>query len=261
MSASHGPTRLADRALGPDLARGAMLLFIALANSHYFLTGEPHRGGFPLDGSRIDAALRWAIPTFVDGRAFPMFGLLFGYGVAQIVRRQQDLGRQAVRRLLWRRALVLIAVGLLHGTLLYVGDILAAYGVLLLFGAWTVWWRDRWLLLIAAVMIVMVGLPSEGSLVASTDLPTAAELPPDLWTMLTDRPPAQLFIALLGPVGFVAPFALGLWAGRRRVLERPGEHHVLLTWCAVVGLTVAILGAQPAALVLSGPSTPRRPAS
>lgn len=29
-----GPTAPAARALGPDLARGFMLLFIALANSH-----------------------------------------------------------------------------------------------------------------------------------------------------------------------------------------------------------------------------------
>ena len=33
------PTGLSERALGPDLARGVMLLFIALANAHYFLLG------------------------------------------------------------------------------------------------------------------------------------------------------------------------------------------------------------------------------
>ena len=35
-----------------------------------------------------------ALATFVDGRAFPMFGLLFGYGVAQIVRRQETSDRR-----------------------------------------------------------------------------------------------------------------------------------------------------------------------
>ena len=35
-----GATALSQRALGPDLARGVMLLFIALANSHYFLAGR-----------------------------------------------------------------------------------------------------------------------------------------------------------------------------------------------------------------------------
>ncbi len=83
-----GPTALTDRALGPDLARGIMLLFIALANSHYFLSGSSVLGGFPQDGSPLDRVVIWLIATFVDGRSFPLFGLLFGYGVAQIVRRQ-----------------------------------------------------------------------------------------------------------------------------------------------------------------------------
>jgi len=39
MTSQGGPTGLAERALGPDLARGFMLLFIALANSHYFVDG------------------------------------------------------------------------------------------------------------------------------------------------------------------------------------------------------------------------------
>ncbi|MEV7629777.1 hypothetical protein [Actinoplanes sp. NPDC089786] len=41
-----------------------------------------------------------------------------------------------MRRLLWRRSLVLVAVGFVDALLFYVGDILAAYGVLLLVGAW-----------------------------------------------------------------------------------------------------------------------------
>ena len=46
-----GPTEPSARALGPDLARGFMLLFIALANTHYFLQGPVVRGGYPLEGS------------------------------------------------------------------------------------------------------------------------------------------------------------------------------------------------------------------
>ncbi|RYY49929.1 MAG: DUF418 domain-containing protein [Actinomycetales bacterium] len=250
-TSSPGPLALRERALGPDLTRGVMLLLIALANSHYFLVGEPRRGGFPLDGSTSDAVLRWVVPTFVDGRAYPLFGLLFGYGVAQVVRRSSPRPPSVVRRILWRRALVLVVVGLVHGLLLYVGDILAAYGVLLFLGAWAVRWRDGWLLTIGVVMTVMVGLPSEGTLAVSTDGPTPAELPRDLATMLAARPPTQVYVALLGPIGFVGPFALGLWAGRRRVLERPAEHRRLLRVVAVGGLAAAVVGAQPVALVLS----------
>ena len=244
------PTPLTARALGPDLARGVMLLFIALANSHYFLRGQDYLGGFPLDGSAADRGVSWLIATFVDGRAFPMFGLLFGYGVAHVVRRNEASGRPAVRRLLWRRSVVLIVVGVIDGLLFYAGDILAMYGILLLVGAWAVFWRDGWLLAVAGLFFVVTSLPSAGAF--STAGPDGSLLPVDLASMVTDRGAAVLFVALLGPVGFACPFLVGLWAGRRRVLERPELHRVLLTVTAVAGVGAAVLGAQPVALPLAG---------
>ena len=248
----------ATRSLGPDLARGVMLLAIALANSHYFLEGASYLGGYPLDGGPADRAVAWATTTFVDGRAFPMFGLLFGYGVAQIVRRQGDAKPKAVRRLLWRRAGVLVAVGFVHAVLLYVGDILAAYGVLLLLGAWAVRWRDGWLLVVSAAFWLLTALPGEGTLADTTAPPDATTmLPTDLGAMLVDRAFASGFIASLGPIGFACPFLLGLWAGRRRLLEPPSHHGGVrrtrgLLAVGTVGVSAAVLGAQPLALVQLG---------
>ena len=256
LSEQTGATPVTERSLAPDLARGFMLLWIALANSHYFLTGGSTGngvlGGFPRDGSSLDAAVTWFISTFVDGRAYPMFGLLFGYGVAQIVRRQRDVSLRAVRRLLWRRSGVLVLVGFLHGLLLYVGDILAAYGVLLFLAAWSVRWRDRALLVVAACFFVLTSLPAEGSLSTSSAPPDSAMLPPDLATMFTSRPPVQLFIAVIGPIGFACPFLVGLWAGRRKLLADPAQHRTLLRLTAVLGLGAAVLGAQPVSLMLAG---------
>jgi len=246
-----GPTAMTERALGPDLARGFMLLFIALANSHYFLTAASVLGGYPQDGSGLDSAVTWAMATFVDGRAFPMFGLLFGYGVAHIVARQTGTAWQT-RFLLWRRSLVLVVLGFLDAMLLYVGDILAAYGVLLFFGVWAIRWKDRWLLIVAGLFLVLTALPSAGSMAISADAPDPSMLPLDLWSQLADRIVVQPFIALLGPIGFVCPFLVGLWAGRRRLLEQPSRHRILLTTTAVVGIGAAVLGAQPVALMLAG---------
>ncbi len=283
-----GPLEPAARALGPDLARGFMLLFIALANTHYFLRGPSHLAGYPEGGTVVDDAVVWLLSTFVDGRAFPMFGLLFGYGVARIVQRQREraarsddatgpsrasvdpgaaavpdeavvpgprAGRWGVRRLLWRRAAVLIAVGLVDATLFYVGDILAAYGVLLLVGALMVFWRDRWLLTVAVLLLALNALPNADLSTIGRTGPDPSMLPPDLVAMVTERVPVALVVAALGPLGFLGPFALGLWAGRRRVLERPAEHLRLLVTVAVTGIGAAVLGAQPIALVLAGVTT------
>ena len=234
-----------------------MLLFIALANSHYFLSGSSVLGGFPQDGSALDSAVASTVATFVDGRAFPMFGLLFGYGVAQIVRRHERAGRRAVRGMLWRRSLVLVVVGFLHAMLLFAGDILAAYGVLLFFGAWAVRWKDRWLLAVALLFFVLVSMPGQDSLSISTAAPDASMLPPDLLTQLGERIAIHPWIALLGPIGFAGPFLVGLWAGRRRILEQPERHRTLLRVTAAVGIGAAVLGAQPVALMIAGvTSTP-----
>lgn len=256
MTSMPAATALRDRALGPDLARGVMLLFIALANSHYFLTGADPLGGFPRDGGTADRAVTWLIATVVDGRAFPMFGLLFGYGVAQVVRRQQQRGRRGTRKVLWRRAGALVAIGFSHAILLYIGDIIAAYGVLLAAGAFIVWWRERWLLVLAGFFFLLTALPDNGALGDATTGPGPAELPPDLWTAEIERLQAQPFIMFLGPIGFACPFVLGLLAGRRRILERPEQYRRLLTAIAVIGITVGLLGAQPFALVVAGTGDP-----
>ncbi|BCB77862.1 DUF418 domain-containing protein [Phytohabitans flavus] len=256
LHAPSGPVAPAERALGPDLARGFMLLFIALANSHYFLSAPVVLGGYPQDGSALDSAVTWLIATFVDGRAFPMFGLLFGYGVAQIVRRQAERKPSAVRLLLWRRAAVLVVVGLLDALLFFVGDILAMYGVLLFVGAWLVRVRDRWLLTIALGFMVLVSMPSPDSMSISPNGPDASMLPPDVITMIVERVPMALFVAGLGPFGFMCPFLIGLWAGRRRILEQPERHRTLLRVTAVAGIGIAVLGAQPVSLMLAGVVAP-----
>ncbi len=213
-----GATAIEERALGPDLTRGLMLWFIALANSHYFLDAPRVLGGYPHDVGALDRATTWVLSTFVDGRAFPLFGLLFGYGVAQVVRRHGSRGRKGVRRLLWRRAGALVAIGFTHAILLYIGDILAAYGVLLAFGAWTVFWGDRWLLGWAAFFFLLTALPDAAALHDAREGPMAAELPADPGEAVVERLPVQpcyLAQSIVWAIVFT-PFLLGL-AGRLTV--------------------------------------------
>lgn len=231
-----------------------MLLFIALANSHYFLNAGKVFAGFPVTDSWPDRAVGGFLAAFVDGRAYPMFALLFGYGLARILERQQQAGvewRQA-RKLLRRRSLFLIVLGFLHATLLYIGDILAAYGVLSFLLVRLLRWKDRTLLILAGLGFAITSLPSGDSLSTSTEPPDPTMLPASFVGGFVDRATVHPILAPLEAIGLFVPFLLGIYAGRRRVLEEPARHLRTLRITAAAGIPVAVLGGLPVALIVAG---------
>ncbi|MBE1486698.1 DUF418 domain-containing protein [Plantactinospora soyae] len=255
---STGPpnvaTRLSDRSLAPDLARGTMLLLIALAHAHMYLYGHP-KGfrGYQLNGGPIDQVVAGLQVLFVDGRALPMFAALFGYGLVQLANRRIAAGAEwpDVRRLLRRRSLWLIAFGFAHALLLFFGDILVTYGLLSLILVGMVRARDRVLLWVAGLWILVFAalamLPAWAIITeGSPPLPTSVESP-------IEAVGQRLAVwAGLGPMlalDIVTPFLLGIWAARRRLLDEPGRHRALLTRVAVAGIVITILGGAPLALM------------
>src|SRR5690606_21343748 len=128
------PTPVAERALAPDLARGMMLLLIALAHVPWFLwTSAPGSTLMhPAEGGVADRIAQAATIVLVDGRAWTLFGLLFAYGIGQLHARRLAAGdpERDVHRLLRTRHWWLLAFGLVHAALLWQGDILGTYGVL-----------------------------------------------------------------------------------------------------------------------------------
>ena len=124
-----GAVPLAARAVAPDVARGVMLLLIALANVHLYLYDRPVGVRlYPADPAGADRAVTLVQMTLVDGRAYPLFGLLFGYGIGQLTARRPDAAE--VVGLVRRRGFALLAIGVAHVTLAWSGDIVAAYGLL-----------------------------------------------------------------------------------------------------------------------------------
>ena len=158
---------------------------------------------------------------------------------------------------------MLIVVGFLHAMLLYVGDILAAYGVLLFVAAWVAALQGpdaaaRGLLL----FLVLAALPSGGlvddrhrsALTSRCFRPTGRD------DGRRADPQAVAFVALLGPLGFVWPRSWSACgAARRRILEQPERSPAVCCRGAAVARDRAPrwLGAQPIALTLSGASTSR----
>lgn len=251
-AADPGATPAAERALAPDLARGTMLLLIALANVHRYVFGlRPGEAGLP------DRVVTVVETLLVDGRAYPLFGLLFGYGVVQLARRRDGDSAVALTR---RRGRWLVAIGMAHGLLLWSGDIVGAYGLLAVVLAGTlVRGSEAALFTVAVGGLVLVGAMSSA-------VPAVPGSAPASFVSITLPGPGEALAAragewalsgLLGQVlGVTGAVAIGVLAARARLLDEPERHRTLLVRTAVAGLAAAVLGGLPQAVFLVGAWTP-----
>ncbi|WP_087098069.1 DUF418 domain-containing protein [Nocardiopsis sp. JB363] len=268
-TASNDPTSMTGRALAPDLARGFMLLFIALANTVWYLWAVPSTGAtmHPEPQSVLDTVAQFFTVLAVDMRSYPMFAFLFGYGMVQLLRRQEAAGAspQEVSALLRRRNLWLLVFGFLHCLLLWMGDILGAYGLAGLVLGWLfLRRRDTTVMVWGVVLMALMATLAVFSLLS---LPFLAGVPVDdafsMQDMAANVGESSLVAAAVGRIsawplivlgqgllGLAVPAAIlfGFWAARRRFLEEPGRHRRTLTRVAIVGITVGWLGGLPLAL-------------
>lgn len=253
--AAASPLPTAQRILAPDLARGVMLGVIALAHAYFFSTII---GGADVAGSTADRVVTAAATMLVEFRGYPMFAALFGYGMAQIYRRRIAQGREWrwVRSLLRRRARWLIVFGLAHVALLFLGDILAVYGLVALVFVGVLRLRDRTLLLLIAAWLplstALHALLTAGEAISGTTSGPPIALPEGFLAELGYR---LTMFAINGPIMFIStviPLLLGILAARHRILEEPHHHLHLLRMAAVAGIPLGVLGGLPLALAQAG---------
>ncbi len=72
----------------PDVARGFMLLLIALANAPFWMILLRTRA----EVTGADAVWMGLRAAFVDHRSYPLFAMLFGFGLATMARRRIEAG-------------------------------------------------------------------------------------------------------------------------------------------------------------------------
>lgn len=142
-----------------DALRGFALLGILLANILYW-----SGWGMMMEAQRIalagEEAILWQYRfhhLLVDGKFYTIFSLLFGTGFALQIARLSARGLEGLR-IYRRRVLVLLAIGLVHSWLIWDGDILTLYALLGLVLPFFYSWRERSLLIGAAVLIFLVPL-------------------------------------------------------------------------------------------------------
>lgn len=124
------PIPLDERIQALDVLRGFALLGIFLMNVDFMV--RPLVSGWdilPTTLHGLDYAAAWFIYTFVQGKFWTLFSLLFGMGFAVMMMRAERAGRDFVRPYL-RRSLALLGFGLIHACLIWDGDILVMYALM-----------------------------------------------------------------------------------------------------------------------------------
>ncbi|WAB80510.1 DUF418 domain-containing protein [Microcella daejeonensis] len=261
------PTPRSARALAPDVARGLVLLGIALANVPFWLYGVEQGILMKPLGDSADQVTNAVVALLADSRSYPLFALLYGYGITQILLREQAAGApwDAARGLLVRRNLWVLAFGAVHGVLLFFGDVLGTYGLLGLLLILLVRASGRALAIVGWISFALLVLLSAVEGAAGMTTETAPGTSPfallspgaDTYLAATGARALEWVAGILGTAlgGFVLmlpTMVLGVWAARYRVLENPEPHRRRLAMIAGLGIPISLLGALPVALVLLG---------
>ena len=145
-----GPTTEKERHLILDILRGLALADIALANFPEFalwtFLSPDEQAMMPT--AEVDKVVRFLQFTFVDGKFYTIFSMLFGVGFSLI------LARRSVSLFL-RRMLILAGIGFCHLMFIWSGDILLLYAVGGLLLPLFIKMKDKALLVLAGLLIFM----------------------------------------------------------------------------------------------------------
>src|SRR5436190_18083936 len=117
-----------DRLAAIDVLRGLALFGVMAINLVFEFRVSIFEQFLPLNeiASPLDRAVEAFLDRAITLKAFALFSLLFGAGLA-IQFERLPVKRRVV--LLLRRLVVLLAIGLLHMTLIWNGDILTEYAL------------------------------------------------------------------------------------------------------------------------------------
>jgi len=138
---ASGPTTGRERIASLDVLRGFALLGILVLNIETFSgpammhdvpvgTGHPAFVGWHASLDLAIFALKWA---FFEGKMRTLFSMLYGAGIVLLADRMKRHGRaEHAAGLFYRRNLWLLLFGIVHGTLIWQGDILSQYALVAL---------------------------------------------------------------------------------------------------------------------------------
>lgn len=146
------PTTPTERIQTLDIMRGVSLLGILLVNVLAFSLPLPHILDLHSWFTDIHDILSYQIlDIYVQGSFYPLFSMLFGYGLAMQWMKAKGLGTYFYT-FATKRLVILFFIGLLHAFLLWWGDIITTYAFCGFFLILFLRLKSGWLLTIAIVI-------------------------------------------------------------------------------------------------------------
>jgi uncharacterized protein len=250
-TSSSAPVAAADRLATLDILRGLALFGVMAVNvvTEFRVSIFEQFLPTPNATSPLDRAVERFLDQYISLRALALFSLLFGVGLA-IQFDRLAANRRAV--LLLRRLMVLLAIGLIHLTLIWNGDILTEYALAGLF-VLPFLFGPRWLLGTAGLLLLglyltlflnrLVPLPDANWLAAHVVEAQRVYGNGSLSEVLSFRIGELHAIAPLHIWVFprtLALFLLGAFVWRTGVLQRAAASREILFGTALTALVLTI---------------------
>ena len=258
------------RILTPDLARGAALLGIAIANAitaWSLRVGDVPPGyhrtlsGIIVNNSLWDKLTIIRADMFVHTRGLPMFATLLGYGVGMILVREQRKGatKKQCRAILLRRYGALILFGIVHMVFLFYGDIMFNYGLIILVLVVPLRNAKNKTLLITAGVLFALAIVMNGALWSYLDM-NAVLLHGYGHGYVQDqliRGASLAFMYNFLQFPYILPLVgsvilVGFVAGRNGVLEHPEQFRTPMRIAATITVIIVIAVGLPVGLASLG---------
>ena len=276
----------------PDVARGFMLALIALANVPFWVAyfpETPQAGRAALEA--MNSADQWwylARNLFVDRRAYPLFSILFGFGMAIMASRTMERerrfvldalpaelsagwnpiqweifrdnverrARRAAARLIRRRGWWMLVFGAVHA-LVFAGDIIGTYGLVAVIFAEVIVMKRAWPRVLVGSLVAalsLFGLWGMGFSMGGTPMVLEYHGPFALTmfyplTSLGNWLGATIATVLMSLVVPCVMIGVGVGVARWGLLQDPRGRGALLSGIAACGLGIGVLGGLPFALM------------
>ena len=241
----------ANRLVELDILRGLALFGVMAINLVFEFRVSIFEQFLPLNeiASPLDRAVEAFLDRAITLKAFALFSLLFGAGLA-IQFERLPVKRRVV--LLLRRLVVLLAIGLLHMTLIWNGDILTEYALAGLL-ALPFLFGPTWLLATSGLLFLGLYLtPYLSQLVPLPDTSSMARHVSDARSVYATGSFSEVLSFRLGELRAIAPlhvwifprtialFLLGAFIWRTGVVQRASDNRWILFGVALAAVMVTI---------------------